>query len=771
MSRVFVAGTNPDASVHSRVQTSLNEHTLIVSYLPLKTANIRRAKFKRLMDRAINTVPPEDSLAGLSRWCEYDPQNFNVDSFTFMFKYIRPTIFENLEFVIHGSEAPTKSTGAQYRYQVTGTHNGGVVYCEMYETEAAWDFLQIRDDFSGDNDLMLELDKTVYPFEVTFEYNSWRFTDCMGRGFARSLRENIREFWFEERSQCLTVQIVQCVWSLAHNRLLTVMESKPLIAQHFKGFFDNLVELILFARIVRDRGFDEASKLHRPTVVAYLTDFLRSFHLLIGRLLEKKRPVLGLQDFQNVGVMEEIEVETLRQLLIIESNLKKVKDLLITAKAGEELNAVSVAVLDHFSDVDIVKTTYKNISKGLDPLYLLGEDVAFSKIHLENDIDVLYKQMKLVKSKHAELKKKGLPWRSSLSFFSLLQKSLLLRILSTKLPKFKCLNVKNRKVVTIPDCYYETRCFGTQVKVFESELQFIRPKEPVLQLKFPARMNPSQFRLEGLNLLLNIKNRGIQNWGMAIYRVDLSKLKQEHTPLADLKLAVQKLYGYDAMISFSAYHDNLVMVYIKGLICLVGCMDLRQADPEKKIQLHKGKNFFSQLASEGDQDPNLKDVVWAHMTITNKVFRKNVIFMITNYEKDGLYGENMASQRLYSYSINEALEVKPITSRFLPFSRSLFEGRRVEPRHLMIFTVRKLQFVMISSDHLNFHLTAYTNDTFQTINSWTKTKKVLSSWVTNEKKSVMSAWDERKAKMYLYTKDEEHGAHKGLKYMVAQLKL
>ena len=757
----------PEPSVHSRTQTLLNEPTLIVSYLPTKTANVRRAKFKRLRETTLKTVPSADTMSGLTRWCEYDPQNFNIDSFTFMFKFIRPSVFENLEFVISGSLNPSKDK--QYVYQVNGVHNSQVVYSDVFETELAWDFLQIREDFSGDNDLMLELDKTVYPFQVTLGHNSWSFTDCMGKGHARSMRENIREFWFDHKSQTLAAQIVQCVWSLTQRRVKSPDESKPVIAQFFKGYFDNLVELADFADHVLTKQIEEKSKLDSTRVLGFLQEFLSAYDSLVGKALEAKKQTLGLEQFAVVGEFEDVGMESLKQLLILESQVKALVKVLQAPQT--ETNPISRAAMALLPKVETLKITYKHLMRGLDIVYVGQEDLTTVTKHLSKEIDALHVQFKHVLAKKTELSKKGLPWRSSLSFFSLLQKSLLLRILCSKLPKFKCVNVKNKKIVSMTECYYETKLFNTRVVVCESEVLFIRPNEPVLQVRYPARMNPSQFRLEGLSLLLNIKNRGIHNWGMAIYRVDLSKLKQERVPLANLNLTVQKLYSYDVMISFSVHYDTLVMIYIKGLICLVGAMNLRAPEPEKAIEMYKGKTFFGQLVSEGDKDPNLKDVVWAHLTMVTRVFKKNAIFMITNYEKDVDYGPNMASQRLYSYSINDAMEMRPITCRFLPFSRLLFDGRRIQPRHLSIFSVRRIQFVMISSDRLNFHLTAFANETFQTVNSWTKPKSVLTPWLANEAKSVMSAWDERKARMYLYTKEEEDSVPQGLKYMIAQLKL
>jgi hypothetical protein len=193
MTSVIMRAPTREHSAHSRFQVLLNEPTLIVSYIRTRTPNVRRAKFKRLREKTLKTVTLEDKIAGLARWCEYDPQNFNIDSFTFMFKFIRPTIFEHLEFIINGSIILNDSSQTKYSYEVAGLHNEQVIYSETYQTEEPWDFLQIREDFSGDNDLMLELDKTVYPFQVTLGHNSWSFNDCMGSGFARTLREKTSE--------------------------------------------------------------------------------------------------------------------------------------------------------------------------------------------------------------------------------------------------------------------------------------------------------------------------------------------------------------------------------------------------------------------------------------------------------------------------------------------------------------------------------------------------------------------------------------------------
>jgi hypothetical protein len=208
---------------------------------------------------------------------------------------------------------------------------------------------------------------------------------------------------------------------------------------------------------------------------------------------------------------------------------------------------------------------------------------------------------------------------------------------------------------------------------------------------------------------------------------------------------MKQLKSYDLQLHFSAAKDLICLSYVKGFMPYICILEKSQESGFEEKYTDKLRKVLRTVIPPGDEDPDLDLVKWKHLTICTGVSGKRVILQMTNYAD-----QSTAVQRIYVFKY-AAGSLEVLVSRFKKFPSSYFKGRRVEPKHLAIFTKNKIPFIMISSDKLNFDLTILTDDRLVTVMSWMKPKRLLLGWKrVGGIESISSSWDNSRETLILY---------------------
>ena len=709
-----------------------------------KSQNPSKTRFSR-QKRVFIPDSKDAKVSCLVDYFNYEVRNLTQGIMTQELVVKRPSVFDPIEIIIKGDSSGPSS----YHYIVEAVNQGKKIYSNEFECIKPWDFFNIRRDFEGENDLHQQLDMTVHPFELRMKNDSWYFNDCLGRGWAKVLIHTLRSFWVVNQADLLDANLVQA-WENLVGEDGAGLSIKARLGFLLKGYLDHLRTLHTLCTKIADDKLDEQMYLDFEYVMIYFEELIEVYKKVFHPLEFDAKERASTHPNQG-------HAQKMLRLYNIFMALPAIKGVASTRNAHDLLGALP--------DPRQVKEIILNISPIIDLICPTDADIQrLRTFNQEMGKRICKYNRDVIQHLTPSAQKYGLAWRCNLFFFNLLKRSLFDRMVSNHLPRFKSLFLAGSKTAaqSEDDCYFRIQRFGYVITLNEMELLFRKIKDgpdPEVSLQLPARLVASQYKLLGNKVFLNLKNRGVRNWGYALHQVDLELLRTGEP------LKLDQVKGYDVPVTYSYSRRLLNLVYIKGLVCHVGVIHLDYGEqynkivdpeqpPQKKQFSEKARDLFKLLPAEGDEDPELKNIEWKHLTMSSGIHKGTCIYQISHYES-----ETIVSQRLYAYKYQEDVGLKPLVSRYRKFPREFFDGRRVEPRHHSVFALRKTLFCLLCSDRMNYHLSAFSGGQFITVMSWRRPKRVLLGWgLTGAGNQVYSAWDEQNEKMCMYARTSKAAA-------------
>lgn len=689
----------------------------------------------------------------------YDVKTITEGVVTLELSINRPSVFDPSEIVIKGEFLDHDK---KYVYIVEVNNKDRKLYKKIFECERPWDFFEIRRDFEGENDLYQQLNATAHPFELRMKNDSWSFIDEIGSGWSKVLKHTLRCFWTTNKKDLFHANLVQAWENLVEIEIPAASAVRSSMCFLAKTYLDHLRTLHKLCQSITDQNKDAHTYFDFEYLNTYLEELLeiRERIFKVVEIRAKERNDL----LENQGLKDKIDL------------FYRILDSISNIADNSKTQNVS-SIYASLPDPLAIKSIVLNISDIMQ--VIIHEDIELIKAA---NVDITDKILKINRDDvivHTEqCQTLGLAWRSNLFFFNLLKRSLFDRLISTHLPRYRSVVIGNTKnaVIIEDNCYFRIKRHGYTVTLLETDLRYRKLTESDENDKvipLPCRLPPTQYKLTGDRILMNLRNRGLRNWGMALFQIDFEPLRYNED------LSISQLKGYDVPVTYSYDKRILNLVYIKGLACNVGIIQL-DYDPENKTKepkdyrqlIIKARELFKLNPASGDKNPELKDIEWKHITMSSGVVRGVCIYQITHYES-----ETAVSQRLLAYHYKESVGMIPLSSLYREFPREYFDGRRVEPRHHSIFGLKRVPFCMICSDRMNYHLTAFTNNQFITVMSWSRPKRILLGWKTSGiADRVFTAWDEKNDRMCLYsrtTKCSKDNVKADLQYglLIMQVKL
>jgi len=665
----------------------------------------------------------------LSLYYHYEPRAFNEGVFSLQLYITRPTIFDPIEILIRGDKVDS-----EYRYAVEVVHSKrGKLFSTTLTALRPWDILDIRTDFTGEQDLREEMKRTVHPFQVRLKNNSWRFEDCKGRGITRAFNSTLRCFWADSEESLFEALIVQCWQSLDTQQLTTLDQFRNVAVSLLKIYVDHLLEASRLEREIEAKGVDRDALMDQEFMHRFLQEVRTLVKILAKPYIEgAKLQLRQLLDQPAQPLNAELE-NGLRQML---SSL-------------DTLNLLGDAVLDERS----LEKLREDLSSLGRYLYTVLPPVP------ANLLPRVQTSIGAVVSQQADAQRYGLVWRTNLFFFNLFKRSFFNRLIAGTIPKYRAVDVSRVKTAGRGGCYYWGWKDGYEIRIVENCLEY-RGRGREGKVTMPTLAFADRVKVSGDRVYLSLKERGIQNWGMHLYSIDLGVLRKGGEP------KIVKVKSYDALVSYSGHRDNVCLFYVKGFIGYVGLVRIGQNQDEHPTVLAKMRELLGQCAAEGDPNPGMKRSKWRHMTCSCKLFGETVYAQMTNHEE-----EEVLSQRLFTFKC-VGNELKPVGGRYMEHPLSYFEGRRVEPRHQANFMHGRTAFSMLCSDRLNYHLSVFVKNQWTTVRGWARQKSILRGWEKlGGKKAVYTSYDEKHKRLCLYAlSDKWTASTQGLIVMQVRLK-
>ena len=665
-----------------------------------------------------------NAIQDLNQYFHYDTTNINEGIFTMMKKCERPTVFDPIEIIFSGDRQ-----GGLYRYTVTVEKFGEVLYTKASLTEEPWDVLKIKEDFIGETDLYNSLCKTTYPFSIRMKNDCWSFKDVLGTGVTRVIGTKYRSPFWTNNTRLLFESRIVYTWL----DFRTLERAGPnLFISNLQTLMRMFLDGLLEARADYSREKTVNGVLPRKPDLGFMSEFIKEFEEVYQRIFSAKLQAHLLQNLEPAEMT---------------AKLQQISDLFATCRRiGAVLAEVDkgklVAALEELPAREAIKTIQSDFPETFNTLFNSPasiEQLAQANADIEKKVRGRLKELEEVQE---EAQEKGLVWRCNLFFFGMIKRSMLNRILNSELPDFKCLNsVSRSESASTKDCYLRLEKYGYQIKLTELEVEWMQTDKPeTLQRKaMPSRLVSSYFKVIHHYILFNSKTRGDRQWGYNLFMMDLERLKKTKS------LETTLLKSYDLKLHFSAASDLVCLSYVKGFMPYICLFEKSQEGKFSETFVEKLRALLRTAVPPGDEDPGLESVRWKHLTICTGVSGRTVILQMTNYST-----EATAVQRIYVFRYAEG-QVRLVVSRYSKFASSYFKGRRVEPKHLAIFTKNKVPFIMISSDRLNFDLTILNEDKLVTVMSWMKPKRLLLGWKrVGGIESISSSWDSSHDTLILY---------------------
>ncbi len=616
-----------------------------------------------------------------------------------------------------------------YQYTLTVEKFGQILYTKTYVRNDPWDVLNIKEDFMGEAELNSSLSKTTYPFVIRMKNDCWSFQDVLGTGVTRVIGTKYRSPFWTNNTRLLFESRIVYTWL----DFRTLERATPILfisnlQTLMRQFLDGLSE----ARVDYSKEKTVNGVLPRMPDIGFMNDFFQEFEEVYQRIFSAR-----LQDSLRQNLLAIEMINKLQQisdlfascriigLTIAHQDQIKLVDALEGLPSRETLRAIQTDFPETFNSLFNTQTTIDQI------------------VQSNTDIDKRVRsRLHELEEVQEEVQQKGLVWRSNLFFFGMLKRSMLNRIFNSELSDFKCIDsISHSETSAVKDCYLNIKKCGYQIKLTELHIEWMEVDKPET-LSFdtiPSRLVSSHFKVVHNYILFNGKTRGDRQWGYNLFLIDVERLQK--TKKLDMKL----LKSYDIQLHFSAAKDIICMSYVKGFMPHI-CLFEKSHDGEfSEVYMERLRKVLRTAIPPGDEDPDLTQVKWKQLTICTGVSDKTVILQMTNYAD-----ESTAVQRIYVFKYHQQ-SIRLLVSRFKKFSSSYFKGRRVEPKHLSIFTKNKIPFIMISSDRLNFELTILLEDKLITVMSWKKPKRLLLGWKrVGGIESISPSWDSRRETLILY---------------------
>ena len=709
---------------------------LFKSYIKPGRSGPLRPRFT-LKSRKLWPSSSNKDVQGLQDYFQYDTTNINEGAFTMVKKVVRPTVFDPIEIVLAGTKSEE-----EYLYEVSVSKLGKRIYSKVFKSGLPWDVLEIRNDFSGEEELFNSLRNTTYPFTVKIKNDYWSFEDSLGTGFARVFGSNLRSYWTNNKRLLFESRLVHLWFDFNTSEQANPKSFSGNLQYLMRSYTDGLIEAKLNYR--KENSIQNV--LPRLPDFDFMKEFFKEIVEIHERIFKERldKEIVRMEDNdpQNEILAQLKEFKQLFENCIkidgiLAQEMYDLFELVALVPEREALKAIQGSFVEMFAA----------LFKSDEHIFEISSRNANINSRVKTRVQEIQEAL-------PEAKQNGLVWRSNLFFFGMIKRSLLNRILSQELPMFKNLSsIAKRDSSSQFETYLWITRNGFNIILKESEIEYWPVNEPESKktLELPAKYLSNNFKVISNLILFNIKNRGLNNWGCNLHLVNLEKLKEGKN------LSFQQLKAYDLCLSFSASPEIISLAYVKGLIPYF-CTLRKGADGLfKENYISRTRKLFQSSIPLNDADPQMEKVVWKNLTMVTGVCGTVVIIMMTNYPS-----EESGTQRLYAYR-STADDLVLLCSTAKDFKRSYFKGRRVDPKHLSIFTRKKTPFAMISSDYLNYHLSVFLDKKFHTVMSWDQPKRLLLSWrVFGGIESIASSWDSLRETFILYgQKSNKEGATVG----------